>query len=168
MKYVMLSFLKNNRKLIFILIFSIIILIFIAFKLLSTYSYSYNNWLAEKEFNKMCNFIKTTEIDYIQLTINDNCAEINIEQINNINELSKSLTYSKLSPENSTSIDKKQFIGFQLYFSNNASIDFGTINSTDFKVTYNQKTFYVKSPVLTEFIGSDTFTQLQKDWNSLA
>ena len=116
----------------------------------------------------MCNFIKTTEIDYIQLTINDNCAEINIEQINNINELSKSLTYSKLSPENSTSIDKKQFIGFQLYFSNNASIDFGTINSTDFKVTYNQKTFYVKSPVLTEFIGSDTFTQLQKDWNSLS
>lgn len=82
----MLSFLKNNRKLIFILIFSIIILTFIAFKLLSIYSYSYNNWLAEKEFNKMCNFIKTTEIDYIQLTINDNCAEINIEQINNINE----------------------------------------------------------------------------------
>lgn len=164
----MLSFLKSNRKLIFILIFSIIILTFIAFKLLSTYSYSYNNWLAEKEFNKMCNFIKTTEIDYIQLIINDNCAEISTEQINNINELSKSLTYSKLAPENSTSIDKKQFIGFQLYFSNNTSIDFGTINSTDFKVTYNQKTIYVKSQVLTEFIGSDTFRQLQNDWNSLS
>ena len=161
-------FLINNRKLIFILILSIIVLIFIVFKLLSIYSYSYNNWLAEKEFNKMCDFIKSTEIDNIQLTINDNCAKINIDQINNINELSKSLTYSKLFRENSTSFKENQFIGFQMHFSNNTDIDFGTNDSICFKVTYNQKTFYIKSSVLTEFIESDTFRQIQNDWNLLS
>ena len=92
-----LSFLKKNYKRIFIIMFVIILLVFIVFKLLSAYSYSYNNWLAEREFNKMCKYIKDAEIDRIDLYVylnsidGINSAPIDINQINNINRLFSTL-----------------------------------------------------------------------------
>lgn len=163
-----LSFFKKNHKRIIILIFLIVILIFIAFKFLSTYSVSYNNWLAKKEFNKMCNMIETTEIDDIELYIGNNCGKIDIHQINNIDKLSDSLIYSGIAPEESISTDKNLFIGFEINFSNNRFISLGTTNSTDFKVHYGNKNFYVNSQILTEFIGSDIFNQIKNDWNSFS
>ena len=172
-----LSFLKKNYKRIFIIMFVIILLVFIVFKLLSAYSYSYNNWLAEREFNKMCKYIKDSEIDRIDLYVylnsidGINSAPIDINQINNINRLSESLTYSGLSaPETSPPCDGHDFIGFEIDFHDGPTISFGTTNSIDFHVINNhnpEKTFYVRSSVLTEFICSDTFSQLKNDWDSL-
>ncbi len=172
-KYMKSYFLKRTLKRIFTLLLLIIILIFIAFKLLSAYSPAYNDLLAKKEFIKMCRFIESAETCYINLFANDYSGHvfsgnIDINQIKNIDKLSQSLTYSRLIPKNeSTSTeDIEYYIRFQIHF-NYYFFDFSTYNSIDFQVHCYSKYIDVKSQVLTDFIRSDTFQQIQKDWNLL-
>lgn len=139
---------------------------YITFRLLSAHSISYNNWLTKKEFKKMCNYIENAKIDYINLVINGCVGAIDTDSINNIGDLADDLTYSKSAPKTSYSTDKNKFIGFEIHFFNKGSIAFGTENSTDLKVSYNQKSFIVKSKILTDFINSDEFKQIQANRNS--
>lgn len=147
---------KKNLKLIGVVIVSLAVVVLIAFWLLSTYSASYNNWLAEKEFGKMCKYLETAKIDRIVLNVSGKLFS-DYDQINNLDKLSESLTYSGLAPEVLKDPQTDKFIGLDIHFSDNTFIHFGTYDPPVFNVAYGDKFFSVESAVLTDFINSEAF-----------